>query len=101
MADKSGQTFELPKRTNPNADLFTTQEQRDDAKREKVLDIPLAEIDDFPDHPFQVRNDAAITNVDAGCGLIKVGSALVPFQDKMNKSSKIYRLCSTKPGEFE
>ena len=40
-----------------------------------------------------------ITNVDAGCGLIKVGSALVPFQDKMNRSSKIYRLCSTKPGE--
>ena len=40
-----------------------------------------------------------ITNVDAGCGLIKVGSALVPFQDRMNKASKIYRLCSTKPGE--
>ena len=40
-----------------------------------------------------------ITNVDAGCGLIKVGSALVPFRDRMNTSSKIYRLCSTKPGE--
>jgi ParB family chromosome partitioning protein len=63
MADKSGQTFELPKRTNPNADLFTTQEQRDDAKREKVIDIPLSEIDDFPDHPFQVRNDAAMQSM--------------------------------------
>ena len=32
-------------------DLFTTQEQRDDAQREKVIDIPLDEIHDFPDHP--------------------------------------------------
>ena len=38
-------------------DLFTSQAERDDAKREKVLDIPLGEIDDFPDHPFQVRID--------------------------------------------
>ena len=40
-----------------------------------------------------------ITNVDAGCGLIKVGSALIPFQDRMNRNTKIYRLASTKPGE--
>jgi type IV secretory pathway VirB4 component len=40
-----------------------------------------------------------ITNVDAGCGLIKVGSALVPFQDRMNRSTRLYRLMSTKPGE--
>ena len=42
----------------PSADdLFSTQEERDDAKREKVMDIPLSEIDPFPDHPFQVRMD--------------------------------------------
>ena len=42
----------------PSADdLFTTQEERDDAKREKVVDIPLSEIDSFPDHPFQVKID--------------------------------------------
>ncbi|MDD4474256.1 MAG: ATP-binding protein [Eubacteriales bacterium] len=40
-----------------------------------------------------------ITNVDAGCGLIKVGSALVPFQDKFPKSTKLYKLMSTKPNE--
>ena len=39
-----------------------------------------------------------ITNVDAGCGLIKVGSALVPFQDKMPRN-RLYRLMSTRPGE--
>ncbi|MDR1183607.1 MAG: ParB/RepB/Spo0J family partition protein [Coriobacteriales bacterium] len=38
-------------------DLFTTQEERDDMLREKVLNIPLEEIDGFPDHPFQVRAD--------------------------------------------
>ena len=39
-------------------DLFTTQEQRDDEKLSKIRDIPLTEIDDFPDHPFKVRDDA-------------------------------------------
>lgn len=38
-------------------DLFSTQEERDEAKLQKIRDIPLAEIDDFPDHPFQVRED--------------------------------------------
>jgi ParB family chromosome partitioning protein len=38
-------------------DLFTSQAERDDAKREKVSDIPLDMIDDFPDHPFLVRID--------------------------------------------
>jgi type IV secretory pathway VirB4 component len=42
-----------------------------------------------------------ITNVDAGCGLIKVGSALVPFQDKMNHSTRLYKLMTTRPGEAE
>ena len=41
-------------------DLFTTQEERDTAKRETVLDIPLSEISDFPNHPFKVRMDEAM-----------------------------------------
>ena len=41
-------------------DLFTTQEERDSAKRETVLDIPLSEISDFPNHPFKVRMDEAM-----------------------------------------
>jgi ParB family chromosome partitioning protein len=60
---RDGQTFELPRSATPHADLFTTQAQRDDAKREKVIDIPLAEIDDFPDHPFQVRQDDAMLSM--------------------------------------
>lgn len=38
-------------------DLFSTQQERDEAKLDKIRDIPIAEIDDFPNHPFQVRDD--------------------------------------------
>ena len=40
-----------------------------------------------------------ITNVDAGHGLIKVGSSLVPFENKFPANTKLYKLMSTKPGE--
>ena len=40
-----------------------------------------------------------ITNVDAGHGLIKVGSSLVPFANKFPKHTKLYKLMTTKPGE--
>ena len=38
-------------------DLFTTQAQRDEEQLSKIRDIPLKLIDDFPDHPFKVRDD--------------------------------------------
>ena len=41
-------------------DLFTTQAQRDEEKLSKIRDIPLELIDDFPDHPFKVRDDEAM-----------------------------------------
>ena len=37
--------------------LFTTQQERDEANLKKIYDIPLSEIDDFPDHPYKVNND--------------------------------------------
>lgn len=40
-----------------------------------------------------------ITNVDAGCGLIKIGSSLIPFVNKFPKNTKLYKLMTTKPGE--
>jgi hypothetical protein len=40
-----------------------------------------------------------ITNVDAGSGLIKVGSALVPFMDRFPRHSHLYNLMTTKMGE--
>lgn len=47
--------FTLP--TNTLDELFSTQEERDDAKLSKIRDIPLELIDDFPGHPFKVRDD--------------------------------------------
>ena len=41
-------------------DLFSTEESRVDEQREKVRDIPLSEISDFPNHPFKVKADEAM-----------------------------------------
>lgn len=40
--------------------LFTTQEQRDETKRDSVQDIPISQISDFPEHPFKVKQDEAM-----------------------------------------
>ena len=45
--------FTLPKFD----DIFSTQGMRDDEKLAKIRDIPLELIDDFPDHPYKVRDD--------------------------------------------
>lgn len=45
--------FDLPKLD----DLFTTQEMRDDAKLERVQNIPLAELHPFKNHPFKILNN--------------------------------------------
>ena len=37
--------------------LFTTQEERDTATQPRVQEIPIDQIDDFPNHPFKVRMD--------------------------------------------
>ncbi|MBR3889970.1 ParB/RepB/Spo0J family partition protein [bacterium] len=38
-------------------DLFSTQEERDNANLEKVIEVKLADITDFPNHPFKVKDD--------------------------------------------
>ena len=45
------------------------------------------------------RQLSYITNVDAGHGLIKVGSSLVPFENNFPKDTKLYQLMTSKPGE--
>ena len=44
-------------------DLFTTQTERDESKHEKVIDIPLDAIHDFPNHPFKVRMDDSMVEM--------------------------------------
>ena len=41
-------------------DLFATEEIREDAQREKVQNIPLGELHPFKNHPFKVKDDAAM-----------------------------------------
>ena len=41
-------------------DLFETDESREDLKRERLLEIPISEIRDFPDHPYKVKDDEAM-----------------------------------------
>ena len=43
--------------------MFTTQEERDNAQRSYVTDLPIAKISDFPDHPFKVRMDESMTEM--------------------------------------
>ena len=40
--------------------LFTTQAEREEARRETVREIPIEEISDFPNHPFKVRMDESM-----------------------------------------
>ena len=48
----------------PSADdLFSTEESRQEAKLAKIYDIPISEIDDFPEHPFKVRDDEDMENL--------------------------------------
>ena len=48
----------------PSADdLFSTQEERDEAKREMIMEIPINEICDFPNHPFKIRMDEEMANL--------------------------------------
>ena len=41
-------------------DLFETDQSREEAKLSKIRDIPISQIDEFPDHPFKVLMDEDI-----------------------------------------
>jgi len=56
-------------------DLFTTQEERDNAKLEKVKVLNINEIDDFPNHPFKVIENEELTNMGES---IKERGVLIP-----------------------
>lgn len=44
-------------------ELFSSQEEREDAKLKRIYEIPISEIDPFPDHPFHVRDDEDMMNL--------------------------------------
>lgn len=59
MAKGKGINLNLPSAD----DLFSTQEERDEARRETVRNIPIAEITDFPNHPFKVKTDESMLDM--------------------------------------
>lgn len=44
-------------------ELFSSQKERDDAKLKRIYELPINEIDPFPDHPFKVRDDEDMQNL--------------------------------------
>lgn len=56
MAKNNALNFNLPSADN----LFSTEEERTEARLEKVVSLNPSEISDFPDHPFKVRMDSAM-----------------------------------------
>lgn len=44
-------------------DLFSTEESRQESKLKKIYEIPISEIDDFPDHPYRVLDDEDMNNL--------------------------------------
>ena len=59
MAGHSASKIEL----TPFDDLFQTDESREDMRKERLTEIPIASIRDFPDHPYQVRDDEDMTEL--------------------------------------
>lgn len=55
--------------------IFTTQEERDNAQRSYVIDLPASEISDFPNHPFKVRMDESMMEL---ADSVKQHGILVP-----------------------
>jgi len=66
---------ELKLNLPPADDLFSTQEERDDAKLERVMELSLSEISDFPNHPFKVRLDEEMQEMSES---VKKYGVLVP-----------------------
>ncbi len=66
-------------------DLFSTQQEREDAKLEKIRDISLDLIDDFPDHPFHVRDDEDMTQLVES---IKANGVLTPTVLRQKKDGR-------------
>ena len=56
-------------------ELFSSQEERDDAKLKRIYEIPLEEIDPFPDHPFRVQDDEDMMNLSES---IRTNGVLTP-----------------------
>ena len=71
-------------------ELFSSQEERDDAKLKRIYEISLEEIDPFPDHPFKVRDDEDMQNLVES---VKANGVLTPATVRKKEDGR-YELLS-------
>lgn len=71
-------------------DLFQTDESREEAKLSKIRDIPISEIDEFPDHPFKVLMDEDMEQLVES---IKRNSVMTPATVRLKEDGR-YELIS-------
>lgn len=86
MPKETGNEIKLPSLD----ELFSSQEERDDAKLKRIHEIPLSEIDPFPDHPFKVRDDEDMMNLIES---IRAQGVLTPCMVRKKKDGR-YELIS-------
>lgn len=85
-------TKPLPKiNTSSLDDLFTTEEQLQEAKLEKVIKIPIEDIADFKKHPFNVRLDEEMESLIKS---VQENGILVPVLVRPNKKGNGYEMVS-------
>ena len=78
-------------------DLFSTQEERDNAGRSYVTDLPTTEISDFPNHPFKVRMDEEMEQL---VGSVKERGVLSPVLVRPCRTAVI-RWCPATGAEWQ
>ena len=71
-------------------ELFMTDEERQENKLPKIYDIPISEIDDFPDHPYKVRDDEDMQNL---IDSIRVRGVITPATVRKKENGR-YELVS-------
>lgn len=74
---------------NPLDNLFSTEEERQDNRLEKIMKIPLEEIHDFKDHPFKVRMDEDMEKL---VGSVRENGVLVPVLVRPDKDGNGYEM---------
>ena len=72
-------------------DLFTNEEQRQEAKLEKIMEVPVEDIQEFKNHPFRVRNDEQMSELVKS---VSENGILVPVLIRPNKKKDGYEMVS-------
>lgn len=72
-------------------DLFTNEEQRQEAKLEKIMEIPVEDIQEFKNHPFRVRNDEQMSELVKS---ISENGILVPVLIRTHPNGHGYEMIS-------